>query len=76
MFLKLPIKVELGKIYTGKVTRIVDFGAFVSIIGGKEGLVHVSQIADQLSFQLLVEKKDLYMFLKSLIIEWKKLQTT
>ncbi|MDF7667121.1 polyribonucleotide nucleotidyltransferase [Orbaceae bacterium ESL0727] len=38
--------VEIGKIYTGKVTRIVDFGAFVSIIGSKEGLVHVSQIAD------------------------------
>lgn len=42
----LVAEVELGKIYTGKVTRIVDFGAFVSIIGGKEGLVHVSQIAD------------------------------
>lgn len=42
----LVADVELGKIYTGKVTRIVDFGAFVSIIGGKEGLVHVSQIAD------------------------------
>ena len=42
----LVADVEIGKIYTGKVTRIVDFGAFVSIIGGKEGLVHVSQIAD------------------------------
>jgi polyribonucleotide nucleotidyltransferase len=38
--------VEVGKIYTGKVVRIVDFGAFVAIGGGKEGLVHVSQIAD------------------------------
>lgn len=42
----LTADVEIGKIYLGKVTRIVDFGAFVSIIGGKEGLVHVSQIAD------------------------------
>ena len=42
----LVADVEIGKTYTGKVTRIVDFGAFVSIIGGKEGLVHVSQIAD------------------------------
>ena len=42
----LVADVEIGKIYAGKVTRIVDFGAFVSIIGGKEGLVHVSQIAD------------------------------
>ncbi|OCG09139.1 polyribonucleotide nucleotidyltransferase [Gilliamella sp. wkB178] len=42
----LVADVEIGKIYTGKVTRIVDFGAFVAIIGGKEGLVHVSQIAD------------------------------
>ncbi|WVD62914.1 polyribonucleotide nucleotidyltransferase [Orbus mooreae] len=42
----LTAEVEVGQIYTGKVVRIVDFGAFVSIIGGKEGLVHVSQIAD------------------------------
>jgi polyribonucleotide nucleotidyltransferase len=39
--------VEVGTIYMGKVTRIVDFGAFVSVIGTKEGLVHISQIADQ-----------------------------
>ena len=39
--------VEVGAIYTGKVMRIVDFGAFVSVIGTKEGLVHISQIADQ-----------------------------
>lgn len=39
--------IEIGHIYYGKVTRIVDFGAFVSISGGKEGLVHISQIADK-----------------------------
>lgn len=43
---ELTAEVEVGQIYTGKVVRIVDFGAFVAIIGGKEGLVHVSQIAD------------------------------
>jgi len=37
----------VGRIYNGKVTRIVDFGAFVAIGGGKEGLVHISQIADK-----------------------------
>lgn len=37
---------ELGAIYTGKVVRIVDFGAFVNIMGSKDGLLHVSEIAD------------------------------
>lgn len=40
----LTAEVEVGKIYIGKVVRIVDFGAFVSVVGGKEGLVHISQI--------------------------------
>ncbi|OOE90411.1 polyribonucleotide nucleotidyltransferase [Salinivibrio sp. AR640] len=43
----LTAEVEVGRIYTGKVQRIVDFGAFVSVIGGKDGLVHISQIADE-----------------------------
>ncbi|SIN72931.1 polyribonucleotide nucleotidyltransferase [Salinivibrio sp. ES.052] len=43
----LTAEVEVGRIYTGKVMRIVDFGAFVSVIGGKDGLVHISQIAEQ-----------------------------
>jgi polyribonucleotide nucleotidyltransferase len=38
---------ELGKIYEGKVKRIVDFGAFVEILPGTEGLLHISQIADK-----------------------------
>jgi len=38
---------ELGRIYLGKVKRIVDFGAFVEIIPGVEGLLHISQIADR-----------------------------
>lgn len=39
--------VEVGKIYKGKVTHIKDFGAFVEILPGKEGLVHISQLADR-----------------------------
>ncbi|MBI4200987.1 MAG: polyribonucleotide nucleotidyltransferase [Chloroflexi bacterium] len=39
-------EVEVGEIYTGKVTRIMNFGAFVEIIPGKEGMVHISQLAD------------------------------
>lgn len=38
---------EVGKIYTGKVKKIMDFGAFVEIIPGTEGLLHISQIADK-----------------------------
>lgn len=44
---EITADIEVGRIYNGKVTRIVDFGAFVSIGGGKEGLVHISQIADK-----------------------------
>ncbi|MCY0791640.1 polyribonucleotide nucleotidyltransferase [Morganella morganii] len=44
---EITAEVEVGRIYNGKVVRIVDFGAFVAIGGGKEGLVHISQIADK-----------------------------
>ncbi|MGI3463232.1 polyribonucleotide nucleotidyltransferase [Providencia stuartii] len=44
---EITAEVEVGRVYQGKVTRIVDFGAFVAIGGGKEGLVHISQIADK-----------------------------
>ncbi|PPI88614.1 polyribonucleotide nucleotidyltransferase [Candidatus Pantoea edessiphila] len=39
--------IELNNIYNGKVTRILDFGAFVTLQGNKEGLVHISQIIDK-----------------------------
>ena len=42
---EITADVEVGRVYTGKVMRIVDFGAFVSVIGTKEGLVHISQIS-------------------------------
>jgi polyribonucleotide nucleotidyltransferase len=38
---------EIGAIYEGKVVRIVDFGAFINFLPGKDGLVHISQIADE-----------------------------
>lgn len=43
---EIVAEVEVNVIYKGKVTRVVDFGAFVSILGGKEGLVHISQITE------------------------------
>ena len=39
--------VEVGRIYEGKVVRLMDFGAFVSILPGKDGLVHISQISEE-----------------------------
>ena len=38
---------EVGKIYTGKVVNMVDFGAFVNFMGGKDGLVHISEIKNE-----------------------------
>jgi len=43
----LTAEVEVEKIYEGKVARIVDFGAFVTILPGKDGLVHISQISNE-----------------------------
>ncbi|WP_373099364.1 MULTISPECIES: polyribonucleotide nucleotidyltransferase [Pasteurellaceae] len=43
----ITAEVEAGQTYKGKVTRLADFGAFVSIVGNKEGLVHISQIAEE-----------------------------
>ncbi|MEO7387090.1 MAG: polyribonucleotide nucleotidyltransferase [Gammaproteobacteria bacterium] len=39
--------VEVGRIYEGRVARLMDFGAFVTILPGRDGLVHISQIADE-----------------------------
>ena len=39
-------EVQAGEIYEGKVTRLMDFGAFVEVLPGKEGLVHISQLAN------------------------------
>ena len=44
---RLTRDVEVGTIYTGKVTRLMNFGAFVEILPGKEGMVHISQLAEE-----------------------------
>ena len=44
---EITAEAEVGEVYTGTVARIVDFGAFVNILPGKDGLVHISQIARQ-----------------------------
>jgi polyribonucleotide nucleotidyltransferase len=42
----LTREVEVGSTYTGKVTRVLDFGAMVEILPGKEGMIHISELAD------------------------------
>jgi polyribonucleotide nucleotidyltransferase len=42
----LTADAEIGRNYNGKVTRLMNFGAFVEILPGKEGLVHISQLAE------------------------------
>jgi polyribonucleotide nucleotidyltransferase len=44
---RLTARPEVGKVYAGKVVKIMEFGAFVEILPGKDGLVHISQIADR-----------------------------
>ncbi|BAZ94140.1 polynucleotide phosphorylase/polyadenylase [Thiohalobacter thiocyanaticus] len=44
---QLTADVEVGKIYEGKVVKLMDFGAFVTILPGKDGLVHISQICEE-----------------------------
>jgi polyribonucleotide nucleotidyltransferase len=44
---EITAEAEVGRIYHGRVERIVDFGAFVNILPGKDGLLHISQIADE-----------------------------
>ena len=43
----ITAEAEVGQIYQGKVVKIADFGAFVNILPGKDGLVHISQIAKE-----------------------------
>ena len=47
MVKELTQEAEIGKIYTGKVKKIAEFGAFVEIFPGQDGLVHISQISDK-----------------------------
>jgi polyribonucleotide nucleotidyltransferase len=43
----ITAEVEVGRVYEGKVVRLMDFGAFVAILPGKDGLVHISQISNE-----------------------------
>ena len=47
MIEEITAEAEVGAVYTGTVARIVDFGAFINILPGKDGLVHISQIANE-----------------------------
>jgi polyribonucleotide nucleotidyltransferase len=44
---QLTAEVQVGMIYDGKVAKLMDFGAFVTILPGKDGLVHISQISNE-----------------------------
>ena len=44
---QITADVEVGTIYDGKVAKLMDFGAFVTILPGKDGLVHISQICEE-----------------------------
>ena len=44
---EITAEAEIGKVYEGPVTKILDFGALVNILPGKDGLLHISQIAHQ-----------------------------
>jgi polyribonucleotide nucleotidyltransferase len=43
----ITAEVEVGRVYEGRVARLMDFGAFVTILPGRDGLVHISQISDE-----------------------------
>ncbi|HSR62068.1 MAG TPA: polyribonucleotide nucleotidyltransferase [Gammaproteobacteria bacterium] len=44
---QLTADIEVGRVYEGRVAKLMDFGAFVNILPGKDGLVHISQISDE-----------------------------
>lgn len=44
---ELTADVEVGKVYEGRVNKLMDFGAFVTVLPGKDGLVHISQISEE-----------------------------
>ena len=53
----LTKEIEVGTVYTGKVTRLLPFGAFVEILPGKEGMIHISELADHRVAQIEDEVK-------------------
>jgi len=76
----LIAEVEVGKTYKGKVSKIVDFGAFINLLPGKDGLLHISQICSdraQKVEEILKEGQDIEVFVAGVDkqgrvkLEWK-----
>jgi polyribonucleotide nucleotidyltransferase len=44
---EITAEVEVGKVYEGPVVKILDFGALINVLPGKDGLLHISQIANE-----------------------------
>lgn len=65
---EITADVEIGRIYEGKVVRIMDFGAFVTILPGRDGMVHISQICDE-RIQSVGEKLALGDYIKVRVLE-------
>ena len=82
---ELIAEVEVGKTYTGKVIKIVDFGAFIQLIPNKDGLLHISQICDNRSQKVdefLTEGQPITVFVSGVDkqgrvkLEWKEKPVT
>jgi polyribonucleotide nucleotidyltransferase len=76
----LVAEVEVGQTYKGKVSKIVDFGAFINLLPGKDGLLHISQICNdrnQKVEEILQEGQDIEVFVAGVDkqgrvkLEWK-----
>ena len=73
-------EIEVNKTYQGKVSKIVDFGAFINLLPGKDGLLHISQICNDRSQKVedvLQEGQDIEVFVAGIDkqgrvkLEWK-----
>jgi len=76
----LVAEIEVGKTYTGRVSKIVDFGAFINVLPGKDGLLHISQICadhNQKVTDVISEGQELTVFVSGIDkqgrvkLEWK-----
>lgn len=68
---QITADVEVGQIYEGKVVRIMDFGAFVTILPGRDGMVHISQICEE-RVQNVSDKLAVGDFVKVKVLEIDK----
>lgn len=76
----LVAEIEVGQTYTGRVNKIVDFGAFINVLPGKDGLLHISQICvdrNQKVTDVMVEGQEITVFVSGIDkqgrvkLEWK-----